>query len=193
MTTIEDNYVPFKQQILEFTINSVDKFLLEHSNTTFYGLAFDCDLDNGYVGLSFGSEQGFCKTVNKCKKSPCAEHSKTDESTEMLKKNSANWDFSCYVDIYTEDFDSYIMHPQELKNFDEEFICKYRTSILYSITEVLIEFIATTTYNNIPKSSDFYSICLDRNETISSALTRLCDLKAMQVATRNRFSSEKIN
>ena len=82
-----------KNRILDFTIKSVENFLVENPELEFYAFAFDCNVEYAELGLCFNTETSFQETLKDYQKGKFAEyyksevskHYKTEEGIKSLR------------------------------------------------------------------------------------------------------------
>lgn len=53
----------FKQELIEFTLVEVSKFIKNNSELEFYAFAYDYNIEYGQVGLCFNTEAEFKSTL----------------------------------------------------------------------------------------------------------------------------------
>ena len=73
-----------KQQLLEFTIQGVEKFLKEHPELEFYAFAYDCFARYAQVGLCFNTIEEFDETLQRSQEH-YPQYSQTAEQINEIK------------------------------------------------------------------------------------------------------------
>ena len=135
---------------------AMEEFLRAHPRERFYALAFDCNTEYAEFLVGMNTEEAFQKTLMEYQEG--GESCRTDASAVAnLRYNPGDW---MYTDI------------AEAELFDEdELIARYQDNMEKQCAdmrrlceEILADFRQTDTFQNIPKTADFVSYCIDHDE-----------------------------
>ncbi|PIT12832.1 DUF4303 domain-containing protein [Snodgrassella alvi] len=178
----ENNYLvsynsKISKKILDFSINGVEKFLIQHPELRFYAFAFDCNVEYGEINLCFNTEHAFSKVLNRYQNGDFAENYRTTEAIYQLRYNTGDWEYQCFDTLYVfseEELENYFnkLYPNDV-NDDYGAWKAFANSLLDLFTKQLVEFSKTDIFKKIPKTNDFKFFCIDHDEDIEEALQRM--------------------
>ncbi|MBC1533478.1 DUF4303 domain-containing protein [Listeria seeligeri] len=106
------------QNIINFVINSVEKFLSGNPDLTFYAFAFDCNVEDAEINLCLNTEEAFFETLAFYQSGKFAEQYQTEERMQDLKYNTGDWKYQCFETFYVlneEEVESAIKRIKTLK------------------------------------------------------------------------------
>lgn len=165
-----------KQQLLEFTIQAVEKFLKEHPELEFYAFAYDCNAEYAEVNLCLNTQDQFKKTLHQYQSNEFSDHYQTIEQINTLKFNTGDWKYQCFDTIYILDDPQLNDIYGELPEDDGQSWHEFVESLMLLFSESLLEFTQTDTYKAIPKTQDFIAYAIDHDEDFNDAITRMFSL-----------------
>ena len=143
---------------------AVEEFLRAHPRERFYALAFDCNTAYAEFLVGMNTEEAFQKTLTEYQKSGASD--RTDASAaEKLRYNPGDW-------TYTEITEFELFDEDELTSRYQYNMEKQCADMRRLCEEILANFRQTDTFQNIPKTEDFVSYCIDHDEDPADALAR---------------------
>ena len=161
-----------KQQLLEFTIQAVEKFLKEHPELKFYAFAYDCFARYAQVGLCFNTIEEFDETLQRYQKGYPEDYQTVEEINE-IKYCMGDWEFLGFDMFYDPLLnDIYDQLPEDDEQSKNEFI----ESVMILFSEAILEFTQTDTYKAIPKTQDFIAYAMDHDENFTDIIPRMLSL-----------------
>lgn len=161
-----------KQQLLEFTIQGVEKFLKQYPELEFYAFAYDCNAEYAEVGLCLNTIECFEETLQRYQHG-YAEHYQTVEQINDLKFSMGDWEFLGFDMFFVQQIDDiYNQLPKDDDQSKNEFI----ESVMILFSEVILEFTQTETYKAIPKTPDFIAYAMDHDESFTDIIPRMLSL-----------------
>ena len=161
-----------KQQLLEFTIQTVEKFLKEHPELEFYAFAYDCFARYAQVGLCFNTIEEFDETLQRSQEH-YPQYSQTAEQINEIKYCMGGWEFQGFDMIFVQQIDDiYDQLPEDDEQSKNEFI----ESVMILFSEAILEFTQTDTYKAIPKTQDFIAYAMDHDENFTDIIPRMLSL-----------------
>jgi hypothetical protein len=169
--------IEIRKQLLEFTINSVESFLNEHSSLEFYSFAYNCNAEYAEINLCFNTEAEFEKTLKHYQTGEFSKYYKSDEEINDLKFNTGDWEYQCFetLNVLTDEELTKIFNdlPEDDYKSWKEFV----ENLLEVFCEVLLDFSKTETFKKIPKTDNFLAFCIDHDEDFENAIKRLEKVK----------------
>ncbi len=161
-----------KQQLVEFTIQAVEKFLKEHPELEFYAFAYDCFARYAQVGLCFNTVEEFEKSL-KGTQEYYPQYSQTVEQINEIKYCMGGWEFQGFDMIFVQQIDDiYDQLPEDDQQSKNEFI----ESVMVLFSEAILEFTQTDTYKTIPKTQDFIAYAMDHDENFTDIIPHMLSL-----------------
>jgi len=174
----------FKKKLLQFTKKEIEDFLKEteelgkeyedYSNLKYCAFAYEFN-DGGHVFLCLNTEKEFKKQLKEG-----AQYYTTDEAIESLNYSTGNWDAREISEIWltsliSKDEDNKIeeIYKKYHSGIGDELMNKYTKTIERLITETLIEFEKTDTYNKINKTKNFISFTINYGEDSNDVKERM--------------------
>lgn len=146
-----------KQQefFFNFLTDSIENFLLDHSDETFYAFALNCNIhEEGEINLCFNTVELWQETTSYYTSKG---HSKSQ--LEEIKYNSSDWDETQqFASLHL--FDDWVENEQDIE------------TVLEWLCQQLILFIDSETFKRIPKTEDFKLLVCDQNENPSDSQER---------------------
>lgn len=143
---------------------AMEEFLHVHPRQRFCALAFDCNTEYAAFLVGMNTEEEFQKTLKEYQEDD--ESYRTDASAiENLRYNPGDWTYTDIAEAELFDEDELIARYQdnmEKQCADMRRLCE----------EILADFRQTDTFQNIPKTADFVSYCIDHDEDPADALAR---------------------
>lgn len=168
------NTTKIKQNLLDFTISGVEKFLKENPTLEFYAFAFDCNAEYCEVNLCFNTETDFQKTLTHYQSGKYGDNYQTDEEIIELKFNTGDWDYQCFDTHYVlEESELDEIYQNCPEDDDDKTWLEFVENLNELFCEVLLQFTQTETYQKIPKTKDFTPFCIDHDEDFETATDRL--------------------
>ena len=162
-----------KKELLSFTKESVSQFLKANGDLTFYAFGFDCNADYAEVNLCFNTEISFEKTLRSYQSGEYAEHYQSEESINELKYNFGDWEYQCFATTY-------VLTDDESADIYGDDIEKQADDLMKLFCDVLLDFMFTEEYSNIPKTENFKVLCCDHDEPIEDSELRLSKIKHLR-------------
>ncbi|PZF90325.1 hypothetical protein C1903_03880 [Listeria ivanovii] len=165
------------ESIVNFAINGVEKFLQENPTLTFYALAFDCNAEYAEINLCLNTEEAFSERLAACQSGRFAEQYQTAERIYDLKYNTGDWEYQSFDTFYVFTDEELTMvfndlYPNGVEDDYQAWI-KFTKELLGEFTKSLLTFSKTETFKKIPKTTDFEFFCIDHDEELETAKSRM--------------------
>ncbi|MGX7151081.1 DUF4303 domain-containing protein [Enterococcus ureasiticus] len=146
-----------KQQeyFFNFLTDSIDNFLLDHSDETFYAFALDCNIhEEGEINLCFNTVELWQETT-----SYYTNKGYTKIQLDEMKYASRDWDENQRVaSIHL--FDDWVEDEQDIE------------MVLEWLCQQMILLTDSETFERIPKTEDFKLLVYDHDESPSDSQER---------------------
>ena len=143
---------------------AMEEFLHVHPRERFYALAFDCNTEYAEFLVGMNTEEAFQKTLREYQEGGASD--RTDASAAAnLRYNPGDW-------MYTDIAEAELFKEEELIARYQDNMEKQCADMRRLCEEILADFRQTDTFQNIPKTEDFVSYCIDHDEDPADALAR---------------------
>lgn len=159
-----------KQDVVSFTIEETENFLIKHKGKVFYAFAFDLNAEYGEINLCFNTEDDFSKTLQYYQNANSLHGYSSKEEIQSLKYNTGDWEYQCFSTIYPINENVLTTIIQSL---NDNSLPKFIEELVQIFSECLILFKQTETYQKIPKTADFIAFTIDHDEEVEEALLRI--------------------
>lgn len=169
-----------KQQLLEFTIQGVEKFLKQYPELEFYAFAYDCNAEYAEVGLCLNTIESFEEMLQRYQHG-YAEHYQAVEQINDLKFSMGDWEFLGFDVFYILDQSQMDAIYNQLPEDDGQSWHEFIESLMQLFSECLLEFTQTETYKAIPKTPDFIAYAMDHDENFTDIIPRMLSLTSNTV------------
>jgi len=161
-----------KKQILDFSIQGVEKFLINNPDLVFYAFAFDCNAEYAEINLCFNTEIAFQKTLRHYQAGEYTSDYQSEEDIKYLRYNTGDWAYQCFDTLYVFSEDDLNDILNKLPDDDYKSWNIFTHDLLNIFTESLMEFTKTDVYTKIPKAEDFTVFSIDHDEDLKEAIER---------------------
>lgn len=151
-----ENFLEKQQEFFfSFLTDSIDNYLLDHSDETFYAFALDCNIyEEGEINLCINTVDLWQETTEYY-----TEKGYDREQLETMKYTTGDWDENQrFASLHL--FDDWVE--------DEEAI----QTVLDWLCQQMILLVESETFKHIPKTEDFKLLVYDHDETIAASQER---------------------
>lgn len=155
----------FVDHIVSFTKEEVSHFLKEHPSEIFYAFAYDCNPETKGIYLSFNTKEAFNNTLKKYQMGEFSTFYKTTDQINRLKFNPGDWKYHNFV--YIE-----FIYDEKIKELFDVVLDPETNSLMIFAERAMLEFKRSSLYQEIPKTDDFISFCIDHEEDELEAIAR---------------------
>ncbi|MBM7688383.1 hypothetical protein BCR24_06340 [Enterococcus ureilyticus] len=146
-----------KQQafFFNFLTDSIDNFLLDHSDETYYAFALVCNIhEEGEINVYLNTVELWQDTTDYY-----ATKGYTDQQLQEMKYNAKDWDEDQqFASLHL--FDDWVEDPQAIE------------MVLEWISQQLILLVDSDTFERIPKAADFKVLVCDHDEEAADSQER---------------------
>ncbi|MGX7244883.1 hypothetical protein ACWOC1_08535 [Enterococcus quebecensis] len=151
-----ENFLEKQQEFFfNFLTDSIDNFLLDHSDETFYAFILDCNIhEEGEINLCFNTTELWQETTDYY-----TNKGYTEQQISEMKYNSSDWD---------EDQRFTSLHLFDDWVEDDENIAL----VLDWLCQQMVLFLDSETFQRIAKTEDFKLLVYDHNEDSSDSQER---------------------
>lgn len=151
-----DNFLEKQQEFFfNFLTDSIDNFLLDHSDDLFYAFALDCNIhEEGEITLCFNTVELWQETtnyyVNKGYSSP---------QLDKMKYSASDWDEDQrFASLHL--FDDWVEDEQDIE------------TVLEWLCQQMVLFLDSETFERIPRVEEFKILVYDHDEDDSASQER---------------------
>ncbi|MBO0440811.1 DUF4303 domain-containing protein [Candidatus Enterococcus ikei] len=151
-----DNFLEKQQEFFfNFLTDSIDNFLLDHSDETFYAFALDCNIhEEGEINLCFNTTELWQETTDYY-----TAKGYNNQQIEQMKYNAGDWDEDQrFTSLHL--FDDWVEDDEDIETV-LEWLCQQMLLLLES-----------ETFQRIPKTDDFKLLVYDHDEDPSDSHDR---------------------
>lgn len=143
-----ENFLEKQQEFFfSFLTDSIDNYLLDHSDETFYAFALDCNIyEEGEINLCINTVELWQETTEYY-----TTKGYTTSQLEEMKYNARDWDENQrFTSLHL--FDDWVEDPDDIE------------TVLEWLCQQIVLFLETETFERIPKTEEFKLLVYDRNE-----------------------------
>lgn len=151
-----ENFLEKQQEFFfSFLMDSIDNFLLDHSDDTFYVFALDCTIyEEGEISLYFNTVDLWQETTDYY-----TSKGHTSSQLEEMKYNARDWDENQrFATLHL--FDDWVEDEQDIE------------TVLDWLCQQIVLLTDSESFERIPKTEDFKVLVYDHDENPSDSQER---------------------